>query len=138
MMLGSGRGVARAVVVPAFLTPLAVWSQSAAPVPSIAGVRFERAVAPFPVARADGAAHALPFLGGLDVPRPQFTDIDGDGDAGLFLQEYSNSLWFFENTGSAGAPRYEWRTGRVQDTDTPQWGPFIFLPNDGGVDLLVG
>ena len=135
-MLGRRRVVATAVVVTAVLTPLAVWSQSAAPVPSIAGVRFERATGNGATARADGAAHALPFLGGLDVPRPQFTDIDGDGDADLFLQEYSNSLWFFENTGSAGAPRYEWRTDRFQDIDTAEWFRFIDLDNDGVIDLL--
>lgn len=136
-MLGRRRVGATAVVVAGVLTSTGVWSQSSAPLaPSLAGVRFERTVAPFLVSRAGGAPYALPFLGGLDVPRPQFTDIDGDGDMDLFLQEYSNSLWFFENTGSAGAPRYEWRTDRFQNIDTAEWFRFIDLDNDGLIDLL--
>ena len=59
---------------------------------------FSRAVAPFPVADEAGKPFDLPFLGGLDVPRPQFADIDADGDNDLFLQEFRNEIWFFENT----------------------------------------
>ncbi|MEZ5320192.1 MAG: VCBS repeat-containing protein [Vicinamibacterales bacterium] len=108
----------------------------APPAPSIAGVRFERVVAPFEVRAADGHAHTLPFLGGLDVPRPQIVDIDGDGDGDAFVQEYSNDLAFFENTGTATAPRYEWRTDRFQDLDIGEWYRFVDLNGDGLVDLL--
>ncbi len=135
-MLGRRRVVAAALVAAVVLTPPDVWSQPASAVSSIAGVRFERVVSPFVVTRADGSPYALPFLGGLDVPRPQFTDIDGDGDMDLFLQEYSNSLWFFENTGSGGAPRFEWRTDRFLEIDTAEWFRFIDLDNDGLFDLL--
>ncbi len=103
---------------------------------SIAGVSFERQVSPFAVMRPDGTAYSLPFLGGLDVPRPQFADIDGDGDLDLFLQEYQNALWFFENTGSARAPRYEWRTDRFQNLEIGEWYRFVDLNGDGLLDLL--
>ncbi len=115
-----------------------VLSQPTKPGPlSLAGVRFERVVAPFVVTRADGTPHALPFLGGLDVPRPQFVDIDGDDDVDLFLQEYSNSLWFFENTGSKAAPKFEWRTDRFQDLEIGEWYRFVDLDADGLLDLLT-
>jgi hypothetical protein len=97
---------------------------------------FERAVAPFPVLDDKGQPYALPFLGGLDVPRPQFVDIDGDGDLDLFLQEYSNQLWFFENTGSAKAPAYTWRTDRYQGVEIGEWYRFVDLDADGDFDLL--
>ncbi len=136
-MLGRRGVMAMAVVVAAVLMPDGVWSQSAPAMPSIAGVGFERAVTPFVVTRPDGSPYALPFLGGLDVPRPQFVDIDADGDADLFLQEYSNSLWFFENTGTARAPRHEWRTDRYQNIEIGEWYRFIDLDADGAIDLLT-
>jgi hypothetical protein len=98
---------------------------------------FEKIVAPFPVHDASGRAHALPFLGGLDVPRPQFVDIDGDGDPDLFVQEYSNAVAFFENTGTAKAPQYTWRTDRFMDLEVGEWYRFVDLDADGRIDLLT-
>ena len=100
------------------------------------GLTFTRVVAPFAVASPDGREHALPFLGGLDVPRPQFVDIDGDKDLDLFVQEYSNALMFFENTGSPGAPRYEWRSDRYENLEIGEWYRFVDLDADGLIDLL--
>ena len=99
-------------------------------------LEFERVVAPFPILDPSGRAHALPFLGGLDVPRPQFVDIDGDGDLDLFIQEYSNALWLFENVGGRGAPAYEWRTSRYQDLEIGEWYRFVDVDADGRMDLL--
>jgi hypothetical protein len=101
-----------------------------------ASFRFERVVAPFSVLDDRGQPYAQPFLGGLDVPRPQFVDIDGDDDLDLFLQEYSNQLWFFENTGSAKAPAYTWRTDRYQDVEIGEWYRFVDLDADGDFDLV--
>ncbi len=100
------------------------------------GFRFDRLVAPFPVLDESGRSYAQPFLGGLDVPRPQFVDIDGDNDLDLFLQEYSNQLWFFENTGSARTPAYTWRTDRFQDLEIGEWFRFVDLDADGDFDLV--
>jgi hypothetical protein len=97
---------------------------------------FERVVAPFAVLDDRGQPYAQPFLGGLDVPRPQFVDIDGDDDLDLFLQEYSNQLWFFENTGSPKKPVYTWRTDRYQDLDIGEWYRFVDLDADGDFDLV--
>jgi len=104
---------------------------------SPAGLRLSRSVAPFAVADETGRPYDLPFLGGLDVPRPQFVDIDDDGDFDLFLQEFRNEVWFFENTGSAKAPKYEWRTDRYQDLEVGEWCRFVDLDADGDFDLLA-
>ena len=98
---------------------------------------FDRTVAPFKVIDAAGHEYALPFLGGLDVPRPQFVDIDADGDLDLFVQEYQNAIWFLENTGTLAAPRYEWRTSQYQGLETGEWYRFVDIDADGDVDLLA-
>ena len=98
---------------------------------------FTRVVAPFPVADEAGQPFDLPFLGGFDVPRPQFVDIDGDGDHDLFVQEFRNDIRFFENTGTAKAPKYVWRTDRFLDLDAGEWYRFVDLDADGDFDLLA-
>ena len=60
---------------------------------------YERQIEPFTVLKENGEPHVLPFLGGFNVPRPQFHDIDADGDVDLFIQEETGSIIFLENTG---------------------------------------
>lgn len=97
---------------------------------------FDRDVAPFTVLDPEGRPYAHPFLGGLDVPRPQFVDIDGDGDFDLFVQERSDEVMFFENTGSAARPAFVWRTDRFGDLDIGEWYRFVDMDGDGDHDLL--
>jgi len=98
--------------------------------------QFTREVSPFAVLDSTGQPYALAFLGGLDVPRPQFVDIDGDGDLDLFVQEYANSLMFFENVGTRAAPRYVWRSDKFQGLDTGEWSRFVDVDGDSLVDIL--
>jgi hypothetical protein len=97
---------------------------------------FERSVTPFPVLDLDGTPYAHPFLGGLDVPRPQFVDIDADGDADLFVQEHTSRLIFFENVGTPTAPKLVWRTDAYAGLDVGEWYRFGDLDADGDLDLL--
>ncbi|MCI0436919.1 MAG: FG-GAP-like repeat-containing protein [Gemmatimonadetes bacterium] len=96
-----------------------------------------RRIDPFPVLDEHGTAYTHPFLGGFDVPRPQFVDIDGDGDLDLFVQERSNQLMFLENTGTARAPEFVWRTDRWLDLDIGEWSRFADPDHDGDLDLLA-
>jgi hypothetical protein len=98
---------------------------------------FVRRITPFPVSDARGSSYAQPFIGGFDVPRPQFIDIDGDGDHDLFIQERSDELMFFENLGSANETRFEWRTDRYADLSIGEWNRFVDLDGDGDFDLLA-
>ncbi len=106
------------------------------PAPAADGT-WARAVAPFPVLDEHGTPYTHPFLGGFDVPRPQFIDIDGDGDLDLFVQERSSELMFVENTGTAREPRWVWRTDRFHDLDVGEWARFADPDGDGDLDLLA-
>jgi len=101
------------------------------------GQAFEQRVAPFPVQDSTGSTYAVPFLGGLNTPRPQLADLDGDDDLDLFLQERRNRLIYFENTGTSAAPQFEWRTDRFQDLRIGAWFRFGDLDGDGLLDLLT-
>ncbi|HEU4699369.1 MAG TPA: VCBS repeat-containing protein [Gemmatimonadales bacterium] len=84
-----------------------------------------------------GARLAHPFLGGLDHPRPQLVDVDGDGDLDLVLQEYTGRLTFLENTGTQRAPAFTWRTDRWLGLDVGEWSRFVDVDGDGDLDLLA-
>jgi len=129
------------LLAPAFLAA-ALWGSAghatapAAQSVPLSRLTFERSVDLFPLADQSGRPFAMPWLGGLDVPRPQFVDIDTDGDADLFVQEYSNALMFFENTVTAGAPRYQWRSDRYEGLEIGEWYRFVDIDADGRVDLV--
>jgi len=98
---------------------------------------WQRVVAGIEVAGPDGAPYAHPFLGGLDLPRPQFLDVDGDGDLDLFVQERSNEVMFFENTGTATQPQLVWREDKFGGLDVGEWYKFVDMDSDGDYDLLA-
>ena len=97
---------------------------------------FVRSVDAFPVYDEDGRAYDPPFLGGFNVPRPQFADIDGDGDVDLFLQERPGELMLFENVGGPTRPEFVWRTDRYQNLSVGEWTRFVDFDRDGDLDLL--
>jgi len=98
---------------------------------------FTRVIDPFPVLDESGAPYPYPFLGGFDVPRPQFADIDADGDLDLFVQERTSALMYFENTGTAAQATYTWRTDRWEGLDVGEWAKFVDIDGDGDLDLLA-
>lgn len=92
-----------------------------------------RSISSFQVLKADGTPYEHPFLGGLNVPRPQLIDIDADGDADLFVQEYTGSIMFLENVGGG---RLEFRSAKYGGLDVGEWYRFADLDGDGDFDLL--
>jgi hypothetical protein len=98
---------------------------------------FRRRVHAIPVVDDAGSAYALPFLGGFNVPRPQWVDIDADGDLDVFIQETTNRLLFFEHTGTPTEPRLTWRPNRFRDLQVGEWYRFVDVDRDGDPDLLA-
>ena len=111
-----------------------------AAVPALAPEReeFTARVAPFPVVDSAGRRLSLAFLGGLNVPRPQLLDIDGDGDLDLIVQEYGGRLLYLARDGmEQGLPRFEYRTNHYAGLDVGEWARFTDLDGDGDLDLLA-
>lgn len=98
---------------------------------------FTRHVSPFPVTDSAGRPYPLPFLGGFDSPRPSLVDIDGDGDADLFIQEHSDKVAFLEHVVRGGRHGFEWRTDRFVDLSVGEWYRFVDMDLDGDFDLLA-
>ena len=100
------------------------------------GSAYIRVIDAIEVRDEHGAPYPFPFLGGLDVPRPQFVDIDADGDLDLFIQERGNELIYFENVGTPQQWRFEWRTDAYPGLDIGEWSRFADLDGDGDYDAL--
>jgi hypothetical protein len=121
----------------AALLSLGAASASAAQAPGMAATpllaRFERRIDGFPIKDVTGTPYELPLLGGLERPRPQLVDIDGDGDLDLFLQDRPGRMMYFERDGD----RWVWRSDRWQDLEVGEWSRLVDVDGDGKIDLLA-
>jgi hypothetical protein len=106
--------------------------------PSAGGPPYAQRLAPFPVTDSAGRVLELAFVGGLNTPRPQLLDEDGDGDLDLFVQEYSDRLMLFRRDGVTpdGLPRFLLESTRYADVAIGEWYRFSDLDGDGDQDLL--
>ncbi len=113
-------------------------SQTASNAPSTFPEDYRRVVRPsVPVVDASGTPIQNPFYGGFNTPRPQFVDIDGDGDDDLFVQEKSDQLAFFEHVTEGDSSRLVWRSDDYRDLSIGEWFRFADLDRDGVPDLLA-
>ncbi|MEM8488817.1 MAG: VCBS repeat-containing protein, partial [Bacteroidota bacterium] len=95
-----------------------------------------RQITPFPVFDEMEVPYQLPFLDGFNTPRPQFVDIDADGDVDLFLQERSNQIMFFEHNPAAATP-FSLESSHFQQLTVGEWFRFADIDGDQDLDLLT-
>lgn len=98
---------------------------------------YQLDVNPFPVYDENGDRIPFPFLGGFNAPRPQFVDIDNDGDSDLFVQENTDDLKFFEFTDQDDEFPLEWKSNKFKDLDIGEWFRFVDMDQDGDLDLMT-
>lgn len=85
-----------------------------------------------------GISSISPFSGGIDVPRYQFADIDGDGDLDLFIFDKDTTLNFYKNEGTPTSHFFRLNTTRYQDLSVRNWFKFADMDGDGDLDAFCG
>lgn len=98
---------------------------------------YTRQVDAFPVFDGEGNQLDHPFLGGFNAPRPQFADIDGDGDPDFFVQEHTDELIYFEHDRPGTESPLSWKSDKYAGLDIGEWFRFVDMDNDGDFDLLT-
>ncbi len=79
-----------------------------------------------------------PFNGGIEIPRYQFIDIDGDNKLDLFIYDRDTTLNFYKNTGTPSNPIFTMYSARYQNLNIRNWFRFADLDGDSDKDLLCG
>lgn len=135
--VAQGSAIAATILACAAAAAPTTQSTSPSPTDTTRPGNWVRRVDGITVSDSAGTPYRFPFLGGLDRPRPQLVDIDGDGDLDLFIQEFSTWMMFFERDDSAGTRRYIWRSDRYADLPVGEWSRFADIDGDGDLDLFA-
>ena len=106
------------------------------PIASFAQSEYVREWQPFPLLNTFGDTVAIPFWGGVNVPKPSLADFDGDGLVDLFIGDRAGKLSYFRNRGTVAAPKWLPIYDRLGGIDIGSWHALADIDNDGDLDLF--
>ncbi len=96
---------------------------------------FQRELDTIPVS-VDGELLAQPWVGGLLGPRPQFADLDADGDQDLVIVQRGGGMSLYRNDGGPTSFDFVFVQDDLAGLDVGLWATFADIDNDGDLDLF--
>jgi len=81
----------------------------------------------------------IPWTGGMTDTKPEFVDIDNDGDYDCFIGDNTGKIWYFENVGTEFEPEWTFFSDYFDSIDVGIWSQPVFcdIDADGDKDLFV-
>ncbi|MFQ5500443.1 MAG: FG-GAP repeat domain-containing protein, partial [Candidatus Zixiibacteriota bacterium] len=100
-----------------------------------APAQYRKDQAAWPVT-VGGDTLELPFLGGLNDPKPVLLDYDDDALTDLFIGQRDGRLIYLKNVGSLSQPSWQAISERLGELDIGTWFTFADIDADGDFDLF--
>jgi FG-GAP-like repeat len=101
-----------------------------------ASSRFTQQVNPFPVS-ASSQTLTHPFFGGLNDPKPNLIDFDGDALPDLLISQSPGNLVFLKNTGTSTTPAWTLKDTRVGGLNLATFNTLTDIDLDGDWDIFA-
>ena len=97
---------------------------------------FQRLVAGIPVTA--GALIPEPFTGGINSPKPDLVDLDGDGDLDLTIVQPDGGITEFRNVGTPSSFLFRFLTDDLGGIDAKSWATFADIDGDNLLEIVFG
>ncbi|HSH00720.1 MAG TPA: VCBS repeat-containing protein, partial [candidate division Zixibacteria bacterium] len=115
--------------------PAALAALAALCLTATTNAQFVREYTPWPVI-VGGQQLVLPYLGGINSPKPALEDFDGDGLVDLLYGDGRGKITYLRNTGTAQIPNWTPAADRLGGLNTGSWFTLCDIDDDGDLDLF--
>jgi uncharacterized protein (DUF2141 family) len=108
-----------------------------------AGLSFATPAAAQIFVEQTGVANPFNGVDNGSSSTPTFVDIDGDGDKDVFIGDFTGTISYYQNTGTAAVPVFTMLTGTANPFDGVTVGhystpSFVDIDGDGDMDAFIG